>query len=104
MLISRLAGQPAQPAQLVDVRKLIDAYYSRRPDPSLAAERVRFGTSGHRGSSLDGAFNEAHVLAISQAICRYRRSRKIDGRPHPPAGGAAGGAAGESAPDRDPAR
>jgi phosphoglucomutase len=79
VLISRLAGQPAQPAQLVDVRKLIDAYYSRRPDPSLAAERVRFGTSGHRGSSLDGAFNEAHVLAISQAICRYRRSRKIDG-------------------------
>ena len=79
MLISRLAGQPAQPAQLVDVRKLIDAYYSRRPDPSVAAERVRFGTSGHRGSSLDGAFNQAHVLAISQAICRYRRSQKIDG-------------------------
>ena len=80
--ISRLAGQPAQAAQaaqLVDVTKLIDAYYSRRPDPAVPAQRVTFGTSGHRGSSFDGGFNEAHVLAISQAICLYRRSQKIDG-------------------------
>jgi phosphoglucomutase len=77
--ISPLAGQPAQDAHLVDVAKLVDAYYSRRPVPALAGERVAFGTSGHRGSSFDGSFNEAHVLAISQAICEYRRGQGIDG-------------------------
>jgi phosphoglucomutase len=77
--ISPLAGQPAGPEQLVDVGKLVDAYYSRSPDPAVPAQRVAFGTSGHRGSSLDGAFNEAHVLAISQAICLYRRAQGIDG-------------------------
>jgi phosphoglucomutase len=77
--ISPLAGQPAQTAQLVDVSKLISAYYNCRPDPSVPAQRVLFGTSGHRGSSLDTSFNEAHVLAISQAICLYRRSKQIDG-------------------------
>jgi phosphoglucomutase len=77
--MSPLAGQPAQAAQLVDISKLIHAYYSRLPDPAVPAQRVAFGTSGHRGSSFDASFNEAHVLAISQAICRYRRSRKIDG-------------------------
>ncbi len=77
--ISPLAGHPAQAAQIVDVSKLIHAYYSRRPDPILPAERVTFGTSGHRGSSFDGSFNEAHVLAISQAICLYRRSKGFDG-------------------------
>jgi phosphoglucomutase len=77
--LSPSAGQPAQAAQLVDVAKLIDAYTSRRPDPAVPAERVAFGTSGHRGSSFDGSFNEAHVLAISQAICRHRRSQGIDG-------------------------
>jgi phosphoglucomutase len=77
--ISPLAGKPAQAAASLDVAKLIDAYYSRRPDPSVPAERVAFGTSGHRGSSFDGTFNEAHVLAISQAICLYRRMKGIDG-------------------------
>ncbi len=71
--ISPLAGQPAQAAQLVDVAKLVDAYYSLRPDPSVPAQRVSFGTSGHRGTSFDKSFNEAHVLAITQAICLYRR-------------------------------
>jgi len=77
--ISPMAGQPAQAAQLVDVSKLLDAYYHRRPDPAVAAQRVAFGTSGHRGSSFDASFNEAHVLAMSQAICLYRRGRGIDG-------------------------
>jgi phosphoglucomutase len=77
--ISPLAGQPAQTAQLVDVSKLIYAYYNWRPDPTVPAQRVVFGTSGHRGSSLDASFNEAHVLAISQAICLYRRRKQIDG-------------------------
>ncbi|HSL92174.1 MAG TPA: hypothetical protein VK863_05960, partial [Candidatus Limnocylindrales bacterium] len=58
---------------LVDVPKLVTAYYTGRPDPSVPAHRVAFGTSGHRGSSLRMSFNEAHILAISQAICRYRR-------------------------------
>jgi phosphoglucomutase len=65
--------------QLVDVVALLNAYYQRRPDPANSAERVRFGTSGHRGSSFAGTFNEAHVLAITQAICDYRRWRGIDG-------------------------
>jgi phosphoglucomutase len=77
--VSPLAGKPAQEGGRLDVAKLIAAYYSRRPDPSVAAERVSFGTSGHRGTSLDGTFNEAHVLAISEAICRYRKKEGIDG-------------------------
>ena len=77
--LSPSAGQPAQAAQLVDVAKLVEAYTSRRPDPAVPAQRVAFGTSGHRGSSFDGSFNEAHVLAITQAICRYRRREGIDG-------------------------
>jgi len=77
--ISPFAGRPAKPAQLVDVAKLVDAYYSRRPDPAVLAQRVAFGTSGHRGSAFDASFNEAHVLAIGQAICLYRRSAGIDG-------------------------
>src|SRR3984957_8073797 len=77
--INPLAGQPAPAASLVDVPRLITAYYSERPDPAIAAQRVAFGTSGHRGSSFDLGFNEYHVLAISQAICEYRRSRGIDG-------------------------
>jgi phosphoglucomutase len=77
--LSPLAGKPAQEGGRLDVAKLIAAYYSRRPDPSVAAERVAFGTSGHRGTSLDGTFNEAHVLAISEAICRYRKQEGIDG-------------------------
>jgi phosphoglucomutase len=77
--ISPLAGKPAGPEQLVDVPKLIDAYYHQRVDPAVPAQRVSFGTSGHRGSSFDRSFNEAHVLAISQAICLYRRGQGIDG-------------------------
>jgi len=77
--VNPLAGHPAPAAALVDVPKLITAYYSERPDPAIAAQRVSFGTSGHRGSSFDISFNELHVLAISQAICEYRRRRNIDG-------------------------
>ena len=77
--ISPLAGKPAQAAQLIDVGKLVDAYYSVRPDPAVPAQRVAFGTSGHRGSSFDASFNEAHVLAISQAICAYRKQQNING-------------------------
>jgi len=73
------AGQPPSTGQLVDVAKLIDAYYTRQPDPATPAERVAFGTSGHRGSSFDSTFNEAHVLAISQAICLYRQRERISG-------------------------
>lgn len=74
-----LAGKPAPSALLVDVAKLVSAYYSMRPDPSVPAERVAFGTSGHRGSSLQTGFNEGHILAITQAICRYRAAHRIDG-------------------------
>jgi phosphoglucomutase len=77
--INALAGQPAQSAQLVDVAKLVAAYYSLRPDPAVPAQRVAFGTSGHRGISFDRSFNEAHVLAITQAICLYRKGQGIDG-------------------------
>jgi len=73
------AGQLPSAGQLVDTAKLIDAYYTRRPDPQVPAERVAFGTSGHRGSSFDSTFNEAHVLAITQAICLYRRQEGISG-------------------------
>ena len=79
MQVSPLAGKPADPSMLVDVPRLVTAYYTERPDPSVPAQRVAFGTSGHRGSSLDGAFNEAHILAITQAICLYRREQEIDG-------------------------
>src|SRR5688500_12374757 len=68
------AGKPALsfPDLLIDPAALCDAYYSRAPNPELASERVSFGTSGHRGSPLDGAFNEGHILATTQAICEYR--------------------------------
>ena len=79
MKVSPLAGKPAPPDLLVDVRKLITAYYNKRPDPAQASQRVAFGTSGHRGTAFDGSFNEAHVLAISQAICEYRARKNIKG-------------------------
>ena len=72
MPISPYAGKPAEPALLINVPQLVTAYYTGRPDPSVPTQRVVFGTSGHRGSSLDDAFNEAHILAITQALCRYR--------------------------------
>ncbi len=77
--INPLAGTPASTAMLVDIPKLITAYYTEKPDPSVAAQRVAFGTSGHRGSSFDLSFNEAHVLAITQAICNYRAEHKVTG-------------------------
>ncbi|MFD4181716.1 phosphoglucomutase (alpha-D-glucose-1,6-bisphosphate-dependent) [Rhodococcus sp. NPDC058514] len=73
------AGQPAQPQDLEDLAQLVTAYYSRIPDPENPDERVAFGTSGHRGSSLDGAFNEAHILATTQAIAEYRAGQSITG-------------------------
>jgi phosphoglucomutase len=79
MKISLYAGKPPGPAMLVNVPKLITAYYTEVPDPSVPAQRVAFGTSGHRGSAFDKAFNECHILAISQAICIYRKQQKIDG-------------------------
>jgi phosphoglucomutase len=77
--INALAGQPAPRSVLVDIPRLITAYYSERPDPAVKAQRVAFGTSGHRGIAFDATFNDAHVAAISQAICVHRRSKGISG-------------------------
>jgi phosphoglucomutase len=77
--VHSLAGKPAPPSLLVNVAKLVTAYYGEQPNPSIPAERIHFGTSGHRGSSLSRTFNEKHVLAITEAICLYRRAHKIDG-------------------------
>jgi phosphoglucomutase len=77
--ISPLAGQVPPPEKLLDVSRLVTAYYTDEPDPSVLAERVTFGTSGHRGSAFDRTFNEAHVVAISEAIVHYRRKEGIDG-------------------------
>jgi phosphoglucomutase len=79
MPLHSLAGQPASSSVLVDVSRLLDAYSTDRPDPDARAQRVAFGTSGHRGSSLRRSFNEHHILAITQAICEYRASQKTDG-------------------------
>jgi phosphoglucomutase len=73
------AGRPADPAMLVDVDRLVRSYYDIRPDPTDPAQRVAFGTSGHRGSSFNGAFNEAHITATTEAICRYREDQGTDG-------------------------
>ena len=74
-----MAGKPADPSILVNIPRLVTSYYVLRPDPADPRQRVAFGTSGHRGSSLEGAFNEWHILAITQAICDYRKLQKIDG-------------------------
>ena len=79
MSISPLAGKPAETGILVNVPRLITAYYTDVPDPAVPAQRVAFGTSGHRGSSFKRAFNEWHILAITQAICQYRAEHKISG-------------------------
>src|SRR5436305_2149680 len=79
MAIHPLAGKPAPAELLIDVATLIREYHARRPDPSDPQQLVSFGTSGHRGTSEDGTFTEAHILAITQAICDYRRDRNIDG-------------------------
>jgi len=79
MKVSPLAGKPAETSMLVNVPRLITAYYTEAPEPSVPEQRVAFGTSGHRGSAFQRAFNEWHVLAITQALCLYRTQRKIDG-------------------------
>jgi phosphoglucomutase len=79
MIVSPLAGQPASMAAVLDVSALVSAYYQEIPDPRVRSERVSFGTSGHRGSAFERTFNERHILAISEAICRYRRAHAIDG-------------------------
>jgi phosphoglucomutase len=79
MSVSPLAGKPAPAEILVDLAALERAYYERRPEMDDPTQRVSFGTSGHRGSALRGSFNEAHILAITQAICEYRRQQRIDG-------------------------
>ena len=77
--VSPLAGKPVDPERLVDTPKLITAYFTGRPDVSIAAQRVAFGTSGHRGSSLDASFTDVHIAAIAQAACLYRARAGIDG-------------------------
>ncbi len=79
MTTNPLAGTPAPASMLINVPRLVTAYYAEHPDPSVVAERVAFGTSGHRGSALARSFNEAHILAITQAICTYRSAQTIDG-------------------------
>jgi phosphoglucomutase len=79
MIINAAAGKVADPSILVNIPRLISAYYALSPDPSVPAQRVAFGTSGHRGTSFSNSFNEAHILAITQAICLYRIKEKIEG-------------------------
>jgi phosphoglucomutase len=79
MNINPMAGKPASESMLVNVPKLVDAYYSEQPNPAIPSQRVVFGTSGHRGSSFERSFNEWHILAITQAICEYRKTNAIDG-------------------------
>src|SRR5437660_3810502 len=77
--INPRAGKLAEPSMLANIPRLVTAYFAGRPDPAIAAQRVSFGTSGHRGSALNHAFNEAHILSISQALCEHRRRAGIDG-------------------------
>jgi phosphoglucomutase len=77
--VNPLAGKPAPPSMLVNVPRLVTEYFALKPDVSVAAQRVSFGTSGHRGSAFESAFNESHILAIAQAVCLYRRKEAIDG-------------------------
>src|SRR4029450_9290095 len=90
MTISPLAGKPAPRDILVDLLRLEREYYTCWPDMEDPTQRVSFGTSGHRGSSLHGSFTEAHILAITQAICDYRRSQGYDGPLHMGKGAEAG--------------
>src|SRR6202044_2606507 len=77
--VSPLAGKTVQPSMLVNVPRLVTAYFAGKPDPAVPAQRVSFGTSGHRGSAFNHAFNEAHILAISQALCDHRHQAGISG-------------------------
>src|ERR1700681_784240 len=77
--LSPLAGSPAPASMLVNVPRLVTAYYAEHPDHLVEAERIAFGTSGHRGSAFERTFNEAHILAITQAICLHRQTHRIEG-------------------------
>ena len=77
--VNPLAGKTAEPSMLTNVPRLVTAYFAGKPDPSIPAQRVSFGTSGHRGSAFNHAFNEAHILAISQAVCDHRHAAGITG-------------------------
>ena len=77
--ISPLAGEPVPAQLLCNIPRLVTAYFTRVPDPAIPAQRVAFGTSGHRGSAFATAFNEAHILSIAQAVCLYRKRAGIDG-------------------------
>lgn len=79
MSVHSKAGLAPEPAMLANIPRLVSAYYTGRPDPAARGQRVAFGTSGHRGSSLNNAFNEAHILATTEAICRYRKSQGTEG-------------------------
>ena len=76
MNVDPRAGQLPEPRSLANIPRLISAYYTERPDPDVRAQRVTFGTSGHRGTSQHGSFNERHILAIAQAICLYRAQQR----------------------------
>ena len=112
MAISPLAGKPAPKELLIDLARLEREYYERRPDVGDPNQLVSFGTSGHRGSPLNGTFTEAHILAITQAICEYRRGQGIDGPLYmgkdthalsgPAAAHRAGGAGGQRRRDHHP--
>jgi phosphoglucomutase len=77
--IHPLAGKPVPPSMLANIPRLVTAYFAERPDPKVATQRVAFGTSGHRGSAFNRAFNEAHILCISQAVCDHRRAKNLSG-------------------------
>src|SRR3978361_1822999 len=77
--VNPLAGKPPPDSRRVNVPRLVTAYFTGKPDPAVPSQRVAFGTSGHRGSAFDDAFNESHILAISQAICQHRTRREIPG-------------------------
>ena len=77
--VSPLAGKPVESSMLVNVPRLVSSFYTEKPDPAVSSQRVSFGTSGHRGSALHNAFNENHILAISQSICDYRKNSGISG-------------------------
>jgi len=77
--VNPLAGKPAEPSMLTNVPRLVTAYFASKPDPSNPAQRVAFGTSGHRGSAFNHAFNENHILSVSQAVCDHRKASGITG-------------------------
>ena len=79
MAVQSLAGQPVPESLRTNIPRLVADYYTLTPDPGTPDQAVSFGTSGHRGSSLSASFNEAHILAVTQAVCEYRRSKGFDG-------------------------